>query len=81
MREMMFRRMLGRGVTACLAAAALAARPVPAQEPDHQHHFKAGMPTTDAGSVPLYANLGALSHKVSTGWPDISASTVSGSDV
>ena len=67
MRESMFRGMLARGVAACLAATALAPRPAPAQEPDHQHHFKAGMPTTDAGSVPLYANLGTLNHKVSTG--------------
>ena len=67
MRETMYRRMFGWGLAACLAAAALVARPALAQEPDHQHHFKAGMPTTDAGSVPLYENLGTLSHKVSTG--------------
>ena len=67
MRETMFRRMLGRGLAAGFAAAAVAAVPVPAQESDHQHHFKAGMPTTEAGTVPLYDNLGTLSHKVSTG--------------
>jgi hypothetical protein len=68
MQGTMFRRALGPGLAAACAAAAFAARPALAQEPDHQHHFKAGMPTTaDAGTVPLYDNLGTLSHKVSTG--------------
>jgi hypothetical protein len=68
MQGTMFRRALGPGLAAACAAAAFAARPALAQEPDHQHHFKAGMPTTaDAGTVPLYGNLGTLSHKVSTG--------------
>ena len=44
MRESMFRGMLARGVAACLAATGLAPRPAQAQEPDHQHHFKAGLP-------------------------------------
>ena len=70
MREPMYRRMLGRGLAAAFAAAALTARPAPAQEPDHQqpHHHAAGMPTvTEVGTaVPLYDNLGTLGHKVST---------------
>ncbi len=74
MRETLFRRMLGRGLAAGFAAAALAARPGLAQESDHEqpHHHAAGMPTvTEVGAtVPLYDNLGTLSHKVSTGSAD-----------
>jgi tetratricopeptide (TPR) repeat protein len=70
MREPMFRRLLGPGLAAAFAAAALAARPALAQESDHQqpHHHAAGMPTvTEVGAtVPLYDNLGTLGHKVST---------------
>ncbi len=69
MRETMFRRSLGFGLAAGLAWAALAARPAVAQEPhEQQHHHQAGMPTaTDVGgAVPLYDNLGDLSHKVTT---------------
>jgi ABC-type amino acid transport substrate-binding protein len=68
MRETMFRRMLGRGMAAGLAAA-LAASPALAQEADHQHHFRAGMPTAgeDGAATPLYDNLGTLHHKVTAG--------------
>ncbi len=69
MQDSMFRRPLGPSLAAAITAAALAARPAVAQEPAHQHHHQAGMPTTTevGGAVPLYDNLGALSHKVSTG--------------
>jgi len=69
MRESMFRGMLGRVAATAFAAAALAGRPALAQEPDHQHHHQAGMPTTtEVGqAVPLYGNLGSLHHKIGTG--------------
>jgi hypothetical protein len=64
----MLPRSLALALSAGLACAALAARPVLAQEPEHQHHHQPGMPTaTEVGAaVPLYDNLGDLSHKVST---------------
>ena len=67
MRETMYRRSLSLGLAAGLAAA-LAARPATAQEP---HHHQPGMPTATgvSGAVPLYDNLGDLSHKVTTASP------------
>ncbi len=72
MRVTTFTRSLGLALAAGLAAATLAARPTMAQEPEHQHHHQPGMPTaTDVGSaVPLYHNLGDLSHKVTTASPE-----------
>jgi tetratricopeptide (TPR) repeat protein len=67
MRETLFRRSLGLGWAAAFAAVAFAGRPAIAQEPHEQpHHHAPGMPTTTGGdgSVPLYDNLGDLSHKV-----------------
>ena len=68
MRETMFRRSLGLGWAAAFAAVAFTGRPAVAQEPQHEepHHHAPGMPTTTGGdgSVPLYDNLGDLSHKV-----------------
>jgi tetratricopeptide (TPR) repeat protein len=72
MRETMFRRWLGLGLTASLTAAPLATHPAAAQEPHgQQHHHQPGMPTaTDVGgAVPLYDNLGDLSHQVTTASP------------
>ena len=69
MRETTFRRTLGLGLAAGFTVVTLAARPALAQEPDDQHHHQSGMPTTTevGAGVPLYDNLGDLSHKVSTG--------------
>jgi tetratricopeptide (TPR) repeat protein len=52
-----------------LAGGMGAGRPALAQEPEHQHHHQSGMPTTaaDGAGVPIYDNLGDLSHKVTTG--------------
>ena len=68
MRDTTFRRSLGRCLAAGIAVAALAAGPALAQEPGHQHQHQSGMPTTaaDGSGVPLYDNLGGLSHKVTT---------------
>ena len=68
MRDTLFRRLHGLELAAAFAAAALAARPALAQEPDHQHHHQSGMPTTTevGAEVPLYDNLGDLGHKVGT---------------
>jgi hypothetical protein len=69
MREFLFPRSL-RLAALALVATGLAARPALAQEPhEQQHHHQPGMPTvTDVGAtVPLYDDLGTLSHKVSTG--------------
>ena len=68
MRDTTFRRSLGRCLAAGIAVAALAAGPAFAQEPGHQHQHQSGMPTTaaDGSGVPLYDNLGGLSHKVTT---------------
>ncbi len=65
MREPMFRWSLATSLAMGMLAAASATRPASAQE---QHHHAQGMPTTTDASadVPLYDNLGDLSHKVST---------------
>ena len=67
MRETMFRWSLGTSLAMGMLAAA-PARPAFAQE---QHHHAQGMPaTTDtSAAVPLYDNLGDLSHKISTRSP------------
>ena len=69
MRETTFRRSLRLALAAALAAAGLAERPALAQEP--AHHHQPGMPTATgvSGAVPLYDNLGDLSHKVTTASP------------
>ena len=72
MRETMLRRSLRLSLAAGLVAAALAIRPVAAQEPhEQQHHHQPGMPTATevGGAVPLYDNLGDLTHKVTTASP------------
>ncbi len=52
-------------------AAGLAGPAAMAQEPARQHHHQPGMPTTTevGAAVPLYDNLGQLSHRISTGSP------------
>jgi tetratricopeptide (TPR) repeat protein len=73
MRETLLRWSLGFTMAAAAAVAGLAARPAAAQEPheEPQHHHQPGMPTAThvGGAVPLYDNLGDLSHKVTTASP------------
>ena len=59
----MFLTALGVGLMGGMGTARMAL----AQEP--AHHHQPGMPTaTEVGaSVPLYDNLGSLTHKISTG--------------
>lgn len=68
MRDSTLLRSLAGSLAAGIAAAALAAGPALAQEPAHQRQHQSGMPTTaaDGSGVPLYDDLGDLSHKVTT---------------